>query len=546
METLLPRHLQQHLVRLALAHPFTARELARIIRDGYHYAVDDRGIPRVLTPHHLSPETVRLHHHRAQQTPALPWLPGAQLGLPFEPATHAQRLEQAPGPEHLWLRFRTYGEYPTEEQARWRLIELWEVGFRPRRIAAVLAIDPHLVYRGQRRFKAGGLLALSTRRREPTSLSTRVSVQVMMEVFQWLDNHPLLGHYRVQMAFDSLGDRDGHTTVWPMGALDTQAHVPPPREPSTPNPDERPHQATAPPQVWFADLRYLVKLDGQWLSSILIFDGDSRALVGAGCFDRQHLSRLSQVFRQAIARWGAPERVVSDHGAVFVALLPCLEPLAIQWAPITKGHPWHNLAESGFAVQRRMLDASLVGCAQREHVDQQPARFVADDQCWGHWAHQRTDAQGRVFYVSPEVILGQAHGRAIEPARLQRAFRLRQRTRTVRQYGQIRLHHFGLYIDRGLWGQTVEVLIYAEALRIEQADHLLVSYPCVYDTVRRRITTIDGHGRQQYRQAQILQLALVSIELMRSVWRMPPYRRGRWPRSRRHTLQASLFEHFAT
>ncbi len=545
VETLLPRHLQQHIVRLALAHPFTARELARIIRDGYHYAVDYRGIQRVLAQHQLSPETLRLHHHRAAQVLPLPWPPEEQLGLPFEPTTRAQRLEQALGPEHLLVRFRTYWEYPTEEQARWRIIELLDVGFRPRRIAALLAIDPHLIYRWQRRFKAGGLLALSTQRREPTSISTRVSVQVMMEVFQLLDNNPLLGHYRVKMALDSLGYRYGHTTVWQMVALYKQAHLPPPRAPSTPNPDERPPQATAPHQVWFADLRYLVKIDGQWLYSILIFDGYSRAIVGAGCFERQNLSRLSQVFRQAIARWGAPERVVSDHGGVFVALQPCLEQLAIQWAPITKGHPWQNLAESGFAVQRRMLDTYIVGCAQREHVYQQHARFVADYQFWGHWAHKRTDAQGRVFYVSPEVILGQAHGRAIDPARLQRVFRLRQRTRTVRQYGQIRLHNFGLYIDRGLWGQTVEVLIYDEALRIEQAEHLLVSYPCVYDTVRRRITTIDGQGRQQYRQVHVRQLALVSVELMRSVWRMPPYRQSRWPRGRRHTLQTSLFEDFA-
>jgi hypothetical protein len=47
---------------------------------------------------------------------------------------------------------------------------------------------------------------------------------------------------------------------------------------------------------------------------------------------------------QAMAQWGAPEAVVSDHGAVFVALQPCLAPLAIQWAPITKSHPWQNLA----------------------------------------------------------------------------------------------------------------------------------------------------------------------------------------------------------
>jgi transposase len=545
VETLLPRHLRQHIVRLALAHPFTARELARIMRDGYHYAIDYRGIQRVLAQHHLSPETLQLHHHRAAQVPTLPWPSGHQLSLPFELMAHAPHLEQALGPEHLLIRFRTSREYPTEEQARWRIIELLEVGFRPRRIAALLAIAPHLVYRWQRRFKAGGLLALSTQRREPTSISTRVPVQAMMEVFQLLDNNPLLGHYRVKMALDSLGYRYGHTTVWQIVALYKQAHLAPVRGKRAPNPDERPHQATAPHQVWFADLRYLVKIGGQWLSSILLFDGYSRALVGAGCFDRQNRSRLSQVFRQAIARWGAPERIVSDHGAVFVALQPCLEPLAIEWAPITKGHPWQNLAEGGFAVQRRMLDAYVVGCGERERVYQQPAQCVADDQFWGHWAHTRTDAQGRIFYVSPEVILGQAHGRAIEATRLQRVFRLRQRTRTVRQYGQIRLHNFGLYVDRGLWGQTVEGLIDDEALRIEQAEHLLVSSPCVSDPVRRRITTIDGHGRQQYRQAQIRQLALVSVELMHSVWRMPPYQRGRWPRGRRNTLQASLFEHVA-
>ena len=83
----------------------------------------------------------------------------------------------------------------------------------------------------------------------------------------------------------------------------------------------------------------------------------------------------------------------------------------------------------------------------------------------------------------------------IESALLQRVFRLRQRTRTVRQYGQMRLHYFGLSIDRGLWGQNVEVLIDDEAWRIEQAAHFLVSYPCVYDTVPRRITTIDRWSR---------------------------------------------------
>jgi hypothetical protein len=153
------------------------------------------------------------------------------------------------GPEHLLLRFRTYDEYPTEEQARWRIIELLEVDFRPRRVAKLLAIQPPVVYHRKRRFDAAGLLGLTTRTRASTPLTTRVPVQAMMEVFQLLDNNPLLGHYRVKMALDALGYRYGHTTVWQMVALYKQAHPPSQPEKRPPNPDEQPQHATAPHQV---------------------------------------------------------------------------------------------------------------------------------------------------------------------------------------------------------------------------------------------------------------------------------------------------------
>jgi hypothetical protein len=39
----------------------------------------------------------------------------------------------------------------------------------------------------------------------------------------------------------------------------------------------------------------------------------------------------------------------------------------------------------------------------------------------------------------------------------------------------MRRHHFGRSVDGGLWGQTAQVLIDAEAVRLEPAEHLLVS-----------------------------------------------------------------------
>jgi hypothetical protein len=83
---------------------------------------DHRGIRRVLDGHQLSPEVLQSRRHMAQQAslPALP--PDQQLALPFEPSTLTERLAQALGPEHVLLRCRTYREYPTEDQARWRIL----------------------------------------------------------------------------------------------------------------------------------------------------------------------------------------------------------------------------------------------------------------------------------------------------------------------------------------------------------------------------------------------------------------------------------------
>jgi hypothetical protein len=63
-----------------------------------------------------------------------------------------------------------------------------------------------------------------------------------------------------------------------------------------------------------------------------------------------------------------------------------------------------------------MLDAYVAGCTDRESVYRQHAQFVDDYQYWGHWAHKRTDAQGRICYLSPEVILGSVRGRGASVA----------------------------------------------------------------------------------------------------------------------------------
>jgi hypothetical protein len=99
-----------HIVRLAMAHPFTARELARIVRECYHEPIDYRGIQRVFARHQPSPAALQRYRQAGQQASLPIPPPTPQLVLPLEPHTLAQRLAMALGPEHLRLRFRTYDE----------------------------------------------------------------------------------------------------------------------------------------------------------------------------------------------------------------------------------------------------------------------------------------------------------------------------------------------------------------------------------------------------------------------------------------------------
>lgn len=91
IEALLPNHIQQQIIRLAIAHPFTLHELAQIVRDCYHVPVDYRGIDRVLAYHHLSHEVLQLHYQSAQHAGPPSWPPAPQMHLPLEPTTYAQR-----------------------------------------------------------------------------------------------------------------------------------------------------------------------------------------------------------------------------------------------------------------------------------------------------------------------------------------------------------------------------------------------------------------------------------------------------------------------
>ena len=292
-------------------------------------------------------------------------------------------------------------------------------------------------------------------------------------------------------------------------------------------------------------MRYLVKIDGHWLYSILIFDGYSRAIVGAGCFDRQNLSGWSSLppgYRPV----GCAEAVVSDHVAVFLALAALPRSTRHSVGTHSKGHPWQNLAEGGFSIQRRMLDAYVVGCPDRETVYRQHAQFVQRLPVLGALGAQTPGCPGTAVLRVARGHTRECQGRD-DRGQPPSAHLPPPPTHTpgAPAWSDSAAQLWASMWIRSLWGQTLDVLIYDEALRIEQAEHLLVSYPCVYDTRLRRITTVHEQGRQQYGDFQVIQLMLWTLGVMRLVWQMPPYRWSQRPRRVLHAHQQSLFESFA-
>jgi hypothetical protein len=87
--------------------------------------------------------------------------------------------------------------------------------------------------------------------------------------------------------------------------------------------------------------------------------------------------------------------------------------------------------------------------------------------------------------------------------------------------------------------------VYDDMIRIEQAEQVVVSYPCVYDARQRRITEVDASGHQQYVEVPVMQLVCFTLALVRTVWRMPRYHQTYVPPSALAVRQMHLWSEFA-
>jgi len=220
-----------HLIILHLAYAgFSLRELANIIGQEHNRTIDHKCVSRIL-----------------QQYDTL--------------FTYSQSDEVV---EHLLIRFRQYYEYTPIVAGRSRIIELLEAGWKISTICDVMKVSRCLVHYWQRWFETEGILGLYNKPPIRIHFDETVSLADITFIFETIENNPKIGHYRVKMMLNGRGNIIGHTTIWQIIRLfrDVKRAE---KKKQLKMPEEAPAEASLPHEIWFCDIRYLVRYGGSWV-----------------------------------------------------------------------------------------------------------------------------------------------------------------------------------------------------------------------------------------------------------------------------------------
>jgi len=317
------------------------------------------------------------------------------------------------------------------------------------------------VYYWKRRFDAEGVLGLYDKSRARIHFEETVSLADITFIFETVENNPKIGHYRVKMMLNGRGNIIGHTTIWQIIHLFRDVKKAEKKK-QLKMPGEAPEKASSPHEIWFCDIRYLVKYQGDWVYSIIFIDGYSRMMLIGGACLRQDLSHVIAILQKALMQYGCPKRIVSDNGSVFKAHLleRAINKLGIDWHNIEKGKPWQNLMESHFSIEYRLLDSYAKASVDLKDIQRQYGRFINEYNRSGHWHHKAYTEDGRIYYKSPQSILGLAKGEVFTSQDLSKTFAFKHYQRVISRKGQIRILGYILYVDDGLADETVEIYIF--------------------------------------------------------------------------------------
>ena len=384
-------------------------------------------------------------------------------------------------------------------QARWTVVRMWYEGWNKQSIAGCLKLSRTHVYTILEAFARDGFAGLEEQRtRPPQHPGNQLTLPFLKEVLDIQREYPRAGRFRVQGILETKREEapPSEATVGRAMALNRQFHGAPgpwasAQDEATPDttPKHLPYRPRYRHHMWFIDIRYLVRLDGGWVYSLCMLEGYSRKILAGMASAHQDLTAVLQLLFAALAEYGCPAMVISDHGAVFrahdyTAILRALE-IAPTYIELRK--PWQNLIEAQFKVQLRLADFKFEHAQTLEEIQALHAAFIETFNTTRHWAHQGREDGRR----TPVEVLEWVRGRPVERAHLHQLFGAVQFLRTVNRYGFVSVQRFYIYAEQGLSRQRVAIWMYEGELRLEYQETLLARYRCAYDQRQRRLRDVS-------------------------------------------------------
>jgi transposase len=383
---------------------------------------------------------------------------------------------------------------------REEMVKLRQQGWTEKRIAQLLRCSRKTVIKWLRRARQAESqpddrqLWLFDLSRAPHRTSRKVFFGAIHAVLTLQKKYGYAGAFRIK---GYLG-QDYHihlseATIRKIMALNRRLHLAPQRPVTIIEPRdlrEGPKKSSHPFERTFIDLRYLdAKPGGVQLYSCTLLEGLSRTILAGSLTPEQEVGVVLHVYFQALLRWGLWEELVSDHGGQFIShdFARVNKRLGIHHDMYPKGHPWQNLIESYFGIEARLGEyrwerCKTIGEAQEFHRD-----LIRDYNRLPHWAHHRRN-DGR---HSPLAVLGDARGKRIEPADLQRAFGQRYCQRRTDARGFVKIGRWRIYVEEGLPRTHVQLSFWDGKLRAEHQSQLLVEYQCKWGERSARPTAIS-------------------------------------------------------
>lgn len=408
-------------------------------------------------------------------------------------------LDRYSFPVQLEFEFPAFSDFEDAYQARWTVVQMYFQGWNRKSIGGLLKLSHQHVGRIIDAFEQDGFTALEDKRTRPVNHPhNQMSLPFIKGVLDIQKEHPRAGRFRVHGILEKRLDEDppSERTVGRAMALNREFHGAPgpwqsDKKEADPEatPKYLPYRPQYRHQMWFVDLRYLVKLNERWVYSICIIEGYSRTILAGMASEHQDLASVLQILYAALSQYGCPEIIVSDNAGVFTSphTQHILTELQIEPKYIEKGKPWQNLIESQFKIQLRIADYKFETAQTFEDIQERHADFVETFNTTSHWGHKER-ADGR---RTPIAVLAWLQGREVDPQYLQQLFQTLRFDRTVNRYGFISVQRYYLYAEQGLSRQRVSVWVYEGSLRIEYQDALLAQYQADYDHQQKQLQNVS-------------------------------------------------------